>query len=139
MTSVRALLSDSALDHGSRSKGLGGMVQEPRTGFYVAEWGVFCHSAWLQISPARFKQVYSDRALRQAYRPISAESCPEFTSLLPYALAAFFYSLICRVGSVVKRPKPFVPWHLKCAVVAFEEAVMQLVMKISGINSFLVF
>jgi formate-dependent nitrite reductase membrane component NrfD len=24
---------------------------------------VFCHSAWLQISPARFKQVYSDRSI----------------------------------------------------------------------------
>ena len=24
---------------------------------------MFCHSAWLQISPARFKQVYSDKAL----------------------------------------------------------------------------
>ena len=31
-------------------------------GFEVAEWRVFCHSAWLQISPARFKQVYSDSA-----------------------------------------------------------------------------
>jgi len=28
-----------------------------RAGFKVAKWGVFCHSAWLQISPARFKQV----------------------------------------------------------------------------------
>jgi len=33
-----------------------------RAGFEVAEWGVFCHSAWSQISPARFKQVYSDSA-----------------------------------------------------------------------------
>ena len=24
---------------------------------------MFCHSAWLQISPARFKQVYSDKAV----------------------------------------------------------------------------
>ena len=40
-----------------------------RAGFEVAEWGVFCHSAWSQISPARFKQVYSDSA---AY-PIAAE------------------------------------------------------------------
>jgi hypothetical protein len=33
-----------------------------RAGFKVAKWGTFCHSAWLQISPARFKQVYSDSA-----------------------------------------------------------------------------
>jgi hypothetical protein len=33
-----------------------------RAGFKVAKWRVFCHSAWLQISPARFKQVYSDKA-----------------------------------------------------------------------------
>ena len=33
-----------------------------RAGFKVAKWGTFCHSAWLQISPARFKQVYSDKA-----------------------------------------------------------------------------
>jgi hypothetical protein len=39
------------------------MVQYPRDKFYVAKWGVFCHSAWLQISPARFKQVYSDKAI----------------------------------------------------------------------------
>ena len=33
-----------------------------RAGFEVAEWRVFCHSKTLQISPARFKQVYSDKA-----------------------------------------------------------------------------
>jgi hypothetical protein len=40
-----------------------------RAGFKVAKWRVFCHSAWLQISPARFKQVYSDKAdgLVQSY------------------------------------------------------------------------
>jgi len=48
---------------GPRSTGLGKMVQYPRDKFYVAKWGVFCHSAWLQISPARFKQVYSDKAI----------------------------------------------------------------------------
>ena len=36
-----------------------------RAGFEVAKWRVFCHSAWLQISPARFKQVYSDSATQQ--------------------------------------------------------------------------
>ena len=59
---MRALWSDSALALGSRSTGLGKMVQEPRAGFHVAKWGVFFHSAWLQISPALFKQVYSDKA-----------------------------------------------------------------------------
>ena len=34
-----------------------------RAGFKVAKWEMFCHSAWLQISPARFKQVYSDSAI----------------------------------------------------------------------------
>ena len=28
-----------------------------RAGFKVAEWRMFCHSAWSQISPAHFKQV----------------------------------------------------------------------------------
>ena len=37
-----------------------------RAGFEVAKWGTFCHSAWLQISPARFKQVYSDSAHSRA-------------------------------------------------------------------------
>jgi len=35
-----------------------------RAGFKVAKWRMFCHSAWLKISPARFKQVYSDKAAR---------------------------------------------------------------------------
>ena len=39
------------------------MVQEPRARFHVVEWGGFCHSAWLQISPARFKKIYSDSAI----------------------------------------------------------------------------
>ena len=33
-----------------------------RAGLEVAKWGTFCHSAWLQISPACFNQVYSDKA-----------------------------------------------------------------------------
>jgi hypothetical protein len=37
-----------------------------RAGFKIAEWRVFCHSAWLQISPARFKQVCSDSASQPA-------------------------------------------------------------------------
>ena len=42
---------------GSRSTGLGGMVEEPRARFHLAKWGVFRHSARLQISPARLNQV----------------------------------------------------------------------------------
>ena len=38
---VLALWSDSALALGPRSTGLGKMVQEPRTRFKVAKWGVF--------------------------------------------------------------------------------------------------
>ena len=34
-----------------------GKSDDFRAGFEVAKWGRFCHSAWLQISPARFKQV----------------------------------------------------------------------------------
>jgi len=56
-------IDDSALALGSRSTGLGGMVQEPQARLKVSKWGTFCHSAWLQITPARFKQVYSDRAI----------------------------------------------------------------------------
>ena len=33
-----------------------------RAGFEVAKWRMFCHPRTLQISPARFKQVYSDKA-----------------------------------------------------------------------------
>ena len=39
-----------------------------RAGFKVAKWRVFCQSAWLQISPARFKQVYSEKAKQSATR-----------------------------------------------------------------------
>jgi len=62
-TWVRALLSDSALALGLRPTGLSKVVREPRAGLYVAKWRMFCYLAWLQISPARFKQVYSDKAL----------------------------------------------------------------------------
>ena len=44
-----------------------------RAGFEVAKWGTFCHSAWLQISPARFKQVYSDSALQLLRRYITKD------------------------------------------------------------------
>ena len=63
---MRALWS-GAVALGSRSTGLGGMVQQPRAGFEVAKWGTFCHSAWLQISPARLQQVYSDSARARFY------------------------------------------------------------------------
>ena len=58
---MRALLSDRALVLGSRSTGLGGMVEEPRARFHVARWGVFCHTARLRNSPPRLKLVLSDR------------------------------------------------------------------------------
>ena len=50
-----------------------------RAGFKVAKWRVFCHSAWLQISPARFKQVYSDKASTQQcqVRTIHLKRAPE--------------------------------------------------------------
>ena len=38
-----------------------------RARFKVAKWRVFCHWAWLQISPARFKLVYSDKAWENGY------------------------------------------------------------------------
>ena len=63
-STVRALLSARAPVLGSQSTGQGKMVQEPRARFHVARWGVFYHSERLQISPACFKQVLSDRASR---------------------------------------------------------------------------
>ena len=42
--------------------------------FEVAEWGVFCHSETLQISPARFKQVYSDSARKRPDRSACRQS-----------------------------------------------------------------
>jgi hypothetical protein len=50
-------IGDSALVLGSRSKGLGKMVREPRAWFYVSKWGVLCHYKTLQVGPARFKRV----------------------------------------------------------------------------------
>ena len=47
-------IADSAVTLGSRSTGLGGMVQQPRARFHVAEWGVFYHLARLQSHPTRF-------------------------------------------------------------------------------------
>ena len=48
---------------GSRSTGLGKVVQETRGRFHVLEWGVFCHAERLQISPASYKRVYSYKAI----------------------------------------------------------------------------
>jgi hypothetical protein len=45
----------SDIQHYSQTNDLG-------TGFEITEWGMFCHQARLQISPARFKQGYSDSA-----------------------------------------------------------------------------
>jgi len=52
-----AALWSGAVALGSRSSGLGGMVEEPRARFHVPEWGVFCHLRILQIHPARFNRV----------------------------------------------------------------------------------
>ena len=68
-STVRGLLSARALVLGSQSIGLGKMVQEPRAWFDVSKWGVLCHPRKLQISPARFKSVYSDSTLA---KPIHA-------------------------------------------------------------------
>ena len=59
---MRALLSDRALALGSRSTGLGKMVQEPRARFHVARCRVFCHPETLQSDPAHFEQVHCDQA-----------------------------------------------------------------------------
>jgi Holliday junction resolvasome RuvABC endonuclease subunit len=48
---------------GSRSTGLGKVVQETRGRFHVLEWGVFCHAERLRNRPARLKKVYYDKAL----------------------------------------------------------------------------
>ena len=56
-TWVHDLLSNSALDLGFWSTGLGKMVQEPRARFPVTEWGMFCHLRILKIHPARFNRV----------------------------------------------------------------------------------
>ena len=53
-------IDDSALALGSRSTGLGGMVEEPRARFHVPEWGVFCHTAKLRNHPPCLKLVLSD-------------------------------------------------------------------------------
>jgi hypothetical protein len=55
-TWVRGLLSARAVVLGSRSTGLGKMVKEPQARFKVAKWGVYCHTARLQIHPAGLKK-----------------------------------------------------------------------------------
>ena len=61
---MRALWSARAVVLGSRSSGLGKVVQEPRAGFKVAKWRVFYHLARLQSHPTRLKKVYSDKTSR---------------------------------------------------------------------------
>ena len=62
-STVRSLLPDRALVLCLRSTGLRKMVQEPRAGFHVAEWRVFCHPPKLRGCPARLNQFCSDSAL----------------------------------------------------------------------------
>ena len=59
-TWVRAPLSDRALVLGSRSTGLGKVVQEPRARFHVARWGVFCHQGQVTKPPAPSQVSLSD-------------------------------------------------------------------------------
>jgi hypothetical protein len=40
---------------------------------------MFCHLAWLQISPARFKQVYSDKAGRRHDRNLQTSKSLKLT------------------------------------------------------------
>ena len=54
-------------------------VKLQRAGFKVAKWGVFCPWAWLQISPARFKQVYSDRTVRTHDRNLQTSKSLKLT------------------------------------------------------------
>jgi hypothetical protein len=48
---------------GSRSPGLGKVVQETRGRFHVPEWGVFCHTERLRNRPARLKLALSDSTI----------------------------------------------------------------------------
>ena len=82
-----------ALVLGSRPTGLGGMVEEPRAGFHVPEWGVFCHTERLRDHPARLNLVLSDSALAalaghshisttQRYIDVNSEQLSEAVELL---------------------------------------------------------
>ena len=89
---------------GSRSTGLGKMVQEPRARFHVAEWGVFCHTERLRNRPPRLKLVLSDSTRlqlcglhppaaslgRQAHQPAAT------SELFPRACAACLPSFVLR-------------------------------------------
>ena len=68
-------MGDSVLALGSRSTGLGKMVQEPRARFHVPEWGVFCHTARLRDRPARLKLVLSASARRNALQERATKYC----------------------------------------------------------------
>ena len=72
---MRALLYARALVLGSRSTGLGKMVQEPRARFHVPEWGVFCHTARLRDRPARLKLVLSASTRRNALQERATKYC----------------------------------------------------------------
>jgi hypothetical protein len=49
MASKTDFMADSAPAPGSRSTGLGKMVQYPRDKFYVAKWRIFCYSTRLPV------------------------------------------------------------------------------------------
>ena len=94
-STVRAPLSDRALVLGSRSTGLGTVVQEPRAGFYVAEWRAFCHTARLQNRLLRLKLVLSDRTRQK----VNASEWCALRQCLDHTNIVFAKDL---VGSLVK-------------------------------------
>ena len=69
-------IDDSGLALGSRSTGLGKVVQETRGRFHVLEWRVFRHTERLGNSPPRLKLVLSDSTAVSsfAYRCLAARS-----------------------------------------------------------------
>jgi hypothetical protein len=58
--------------------------------------------------------------------------------MLMHALAAFLDPFICSIGSVVKGTEPFVPRHFQSAIVTFKKSMMELMMKITSVNSIVV-
>ena len=66
--------------------------------------------------------------------------CVKPLILLPkYPLAPFPHPLIGFNAAVMKGAEPTVPRHLKCSIVAFKIAVVQLVKEIPHRNNFFVF
>lgn len=92
---MRALRSDSAVALGSRSTGLGTMVQEPRAGFHVAKWGVFCYHESRQSSLLCLQLVSSDTDNKKtaSHEPKNyfVGSLPVFANKNPYLLYGQYF------------------------------------------------